>query len=75
MGFYLSCVDDYLKDKNDNNSIGIILCNDDGKDQEIREKSLQCMIKPIGISNYRMAKTSELPEELKPIEEIKKLIK
>ncbi len=75
MGFYLACIDDYLKDKNDNNSIGIILCQDDDKDREIREKSLQCMIKPIGVSNYKITKEDELPEELKPLREIRKLIK
>lgn len=65
LGFYLSCVDDFLKTKHDNSSIGIMLCEDVSK--EIKKKSLQCMMKPIGVSAYKMAKPSELPKELKPI--------
>jgi hypothetical protein len=75
MGFYLACIDDYLKDKNDNNSIGIILCQDDDQDKEIRHKSLQCMMKPIGVSGYKIAQEDELPQELKAISGIRKLIK
>ena len=72
--FYLACVDDYLKDENDNNSIGIILCQDEEASEEIRNKSLKCMMKPIGVSNYKLAKNEELPKELKPIEKLKKLL-
>ena len=32
------------------------------------------MIKPIGVSNYKIAKSDELPQELQAISEIKKLI-
>jgi predicted nuclease of restriction endonuclease-like (RecB) superfamily len=74
MGFYLACVDDYLKDDKDSNSIGIILCHDDNTNKEIKNKSLQCMIRPIGVSNYKLAKQEELPKELKPLEELKKLL-
>ncbi len=72
MGFYLSCIDDYLKTESDNSSIGIILCEDEN--HEIKKRSLNCMIKPIGVSNYRIAKSDELPQELRAISEIKKLI-
>jgi len=65
LGFYLSCIDENLKTKQDNSSIGIILC--EGVNKEIKNKSLQCMIKPIGVSAYKIAKPSELPKELKPI--------
>ena len=74
MGFYLACVDDYLKDNNDNNSVGIILCQDEKANAEIRKKSLNCMIKPIGVANYKLAKKEELPKELQPLEEIRKLL-
>jgi predicted nuclease of restriction endonuclease-like (RecB) superfamily len=73
MGFYLSCVDDYLKTAHDNSSIGIILCEDEN--HEIKKRSLSCMIKPIGVSSYKIAKENELPEELRSLEEIKRLIK
>lgn len=74
MGFYLTCVDDDLKDENDNNSIGIILCQDEEANEEIRNKSLKCIMKPIGVSNYKLARNEELPKELQPIEKLKKLL-
>ncbi len=63
MGFYLACIDDYLKETSDNNSIGIILCQDEEANHEIREKSLKFMMKPIGVSSYKLAKDEEMPEE------------
>jgi predicted nuclease of restriction endonuclease-like (RecB) superfamily len=74
MGFYLACVDDYLKDKNDNNSIGIILCQDENSKKQVQDKSLRCMIRPIGVSGYSLAGKGELPKELEPLRELKKLI-
>ena len=74
VGFYLACVDDYLKDDKDNNSIGIILCKDDTTNKEIKEKSLKCMIRPIGVSSYKLAEKNELPKELESIKELEKLM-
>jgi predicted nuclease of restriction endonuclease-like (RecB) superfamily len=74
MGFYLACVDDYLKDEKDNNSIGIILCKNDTTSKEIKDKSLKCMIRPIGVSTYKLAEKNELPKELDSIKELEKLM-
>ena len=74
MGFYLACVDDYLKDEKDNNSIGIILCKNDTTNKEVKEKSLQCMIRPIGVSTYKLAEKNELPKELEAIKGLEGLV-
>lgn len=74
VGFYLACVDDYIKDDKDNNSIGIILCKDDTANKEIKEKSLKCMIRPIGIASYKLAEKHELPKELESIKELERLM-
>ena len=75
LGFYLACVDDYLKDEKDNSSIGIILCQDSGANDEVRKKSLQYMIKPIGISNYTIATEEAIPKGLEALKGLTKLIK
>lgn len=61
LNFYLSAVDDLLKDENDNPSIGIILCKT--KDKVLAEYSLRDINKPIGVSDYQL--THAVPEELK----------
>ena len=60
MNFYLSAVDDLIKDKNDNPSIGIILCK--SKDKYTAQYSLKDINKPIGVSSYEISKY--LPKEL-----------
>jgi len=68
--FYVAAIDDILKGKNDNATIGILLCSD--SDKEVQDKSIQCITKPIGVSTYKISK--ELPEELRGIEGVKKLL-
>jgi len=70
MGFYLSAIDQQLKQEKDNNSIGIILCQKHNK--AIRDLSLQCMTKPMGVSSYSL--TKEIPEEIKQIQDVEKLL-
>ena len=60
MNFYLSAVDDLLKEKCDNPSIGLILCRD--KNKFSVEYALKDINKPIGVSSYELTKF--LPEEL-----------
>lgn len=60
MNFYLSAVDDLLKEKSDNPSIGLILCRD--KNKFSVEYALKDINKPIGVSSYELTKF--LPEEL-----------
>jgi predicted nuclease of restriction endonuclease-like (RecB) superfamily len=61
LNFYLSAVDDLVKDEKDNPSIGIILCKT--KDKVLAEYSLRDINKPIGVSDYQL--THAVPEELK----------
>lgn len=68
VNFYLSAVDDLVKDEKDNPSIGIILCRD--KDKISVEYALKDISKPIGVSSYELSKylPSEIIKEL-PTEE------
>lgn len=61
LNFYLSAVDDLLRHKSDNPSIGLILCK--SKDKIEVEYALRDMNKPIGISEYQL--TESLPNDLK----------
>lgn len=60
MNFYLSAVDDLVKDKFDNNSIGLILCNYKNK-MSVRY-ALKGINKPIGVSSYEISKL--LPDDI-----------
>lgn len=61
LNFYLSAVDEYIKDENDNPTFGILLCKE--KDKITAELSLKDINKPIGVSEYKLL--SDLPEYLK----------
>jgi predicted nuclease of restriction endonuclease-like (RecB) superfamily len=61
MNFYLSAVDDILRQKNDNSSIGIILCKT--RNKVIVEYALRHASRPIGVASYRFQ--SSLPITLK----------
>jgi len=60
VNFYLSAVDDLVKDEQDNPSIGIILCRE--KDKFSVEYALKDINKPIGVSSYEISKY--LPEDV-----------
>ena len=72
LNFYLSVVDKYVKEKNDNPTFGILLCKD--KKKVTAELALKDINKPIGISGYKIL--SEIPEFLEntlpSIEDIEK---
>ena len=72
LNFYLSAVDDKLKQENDQPSIGILLCRD--KNNVEVEFSLRGMSQPMGVSEFNLTET--LPDNLKSslptIEEIEK---
>jgi predicted nuclease of restriction endonuclease-like (RecB) superfamily len=73
MAFYLSQVDKKLKKDIDNDSIGIILCKE-SKNKEVQE-TINYITKPMGVAGYQLAEDKkELPKELKPVEDLKKLI-
>ena len=60
LNFYLSAIDEVVRDKLDNPTIGIILCK--SKDKIKVEYSLKDINKPIGISSYEITKV--LPKEI-----------
>lgn len=60
LNFYLSAIDDLLRDDIDKPTIGLLLCKT--KDNAIAEYSLRDMDKPIGVSEYRL--TGTLPENV-----------
>ena len=55
MNFYLSAVDDLLRQKSDQPSIGIILCQ--GRNEIVVEYALRDTRKPVGVAQYRMTST------------------
>jgi len=52
MGFYLTALDEEVKDENDNPSIGLILCQN--KSNKIVDYTLKYINKPVGVSEYRI---------------------
>lgn len=61
MNFYLSAVDDQLRQKDDQPSIGIVLCK--SKNRLIVDYALRDAHKPIGVAAYKLTKA--LPKNLK----------
>ena len=60
LNFYLSAVDDLIKDKDDNATIGLLLCK--GKDNFTAEYALKDINKHIGVSEYKLLE--DMPEYL-----------
>lgn len=61
LNFYLSAVDDLLRNDGDKPSIGLILCR--GEKRTIVEYALRDMTKPVGVSEYELTKI--LPDNLR----------
>ena len=60
LNFYLSAIDDLVKDESDNPSIGLLLCKT--KDKFTVEYALKDINKPIGVSEYKLLE--DIPEYL-----------
>ena len=60
MGFYLTAIDEQIKDKEDNSSIGIILCQ--SKNNKIVDYTLKYINKPVGVSEYKIY--SKIPNDI-----------
>lgn len=60
MVFYLTALDEQVKDDNDNPSIGIILCS--SKNNQIVDYTLKYINKSLGVSEYKIF--NELPNNL-----------
>lgn len=69
MNFYLSAVDDQLRHKDDQPTIGIILCK--GRNEVIVEYALRDSSKPMGVAQYSLspALPPQLRRELPTVEE------
>ncbi len=60
MSFYLTALDEQVKDENDNASIGIILCQ--SKSDKIVDYTLKYINRPVGVSEYKIF--NKLPENI-----------
>lgn len=60
LNFYLSAIDDLVKDETDQPSIGLLLCKT--KDKFTVEYALKDVNKPIGVSAYKLLE--DIPEYL-----------
>jgi hypothetical protein len=60
MNFYLNLLNDFVREPDENPSIGIILCGDRNR-MEV-EYALKGIDKPVGVAEYTL--TRELPAEL-----------
>jgi hypothetical protein len=61
MNFYLNLLDDYIREDDENPSIGIVLCAE--RDRLEVEYALRGIDKPVGVAEYRL--TKEIPTELR----------
>jgi len=61
MQFYLTVLDDQVKQKDENPSIGIIICK--SKRRTVVEYALKNLSSPVGVAEYSISK--RLPEDLK----------
>ncbi len=71
MGFYLAAVDDNLRQKPDEPSVGIILCK--SRNQVVVEYALRYAEKPMGVATYRLA-PQPLRKELPTPEMLRKAL-
>ena len=70
LGFYLTAVDRQIKDKQDNPTIGLLLCK--SKNKIVAEYALGDKSQPMGIAEYKLLESlpPELQSSLPSIEEI-----
>ena len=61
LNFYINVVDDTLRGKHDNKTIGLLLCN--GGDKVVAQYALSGYDQPIGVSDYQLTKA--IPDNLK----------
>lgn len=75
LSFYLTAIDEQVKETNDNPTIGLLLCK--SKNNVIAEYTLRDMNKPMGVSEYKIKDylPENLQNELPSIEELIKIVK
>ena len=62
LAFYVTAIDELIKDKSDNPTLGIMLCKD--KDDVVVDFALKSVNSPIGISKFRY---TELADDIKAL--------
>lgn len=74
INFYVSAVDELLKQEDDNPTIGLLICK--SKDNTTVEWSFRGMTQPLGVAAYKLNKTLEehLSKMLPTEEELKRII-
>ncbi|MDR1123467.1 MAG: PDDEXK nuclease domain-containing protein [Elusimicrobiota bacterium] len=72
LGFYVSVIDDKLKTKGDNPTIGILICK--SKNETVVKYALQGVKNPIGVSDYQIMRSlpKDFRSSLPSVEEIEK---
>lgn len=75
LGFYVSAVNHLYRKKEDNQTIGLLICK--SKDNIVAQYALEGMTLPIGISEYELQKVypTEFRSSLPTIEEIERILK
>ncbi len=75
MNFYLNLLDDFVREPDENPSIGIILCSE--RDKFEVEYALRGLNKPVGVSEFRLTKIlpAELQDKLPRVDEIENEIR
>lgn len=63
LSFYLSAVDDLVRDKNDKPTLGLLLCKT--KKKITAEYALRNINRPIGVAEYTTKIINQLPKEMK----------
>jgi len=61
LNFYLNVINDKIKTKEDNTTIGILLCK--GKTEVVADYALMGIKQPIGVADYQLTKV--IPKNLK----------
>lgn len=73
LNYYVSIVDDLIKQPNHNPTIGLLICsNKDDTDVRYSFKGLQT---PIGVSTYNNVQLKEIQDQLPSVEELKRRIR
>ncbi|UFX82758.1 PDDEXK nuclease domain-containing protein [Candidatus Absconditicoccus praedator] len=74
MNFYINIVDDKIKQKDDNDTIGLLICKT--KDKEIAEYALKGQTNPLAVGEYVFENLSEdLQRNLPDVEKIRDFLK
>ena len=73
LNFYVNAVNDILKGKQDNPTIGLLICSD-MKQTEVRY-SFKGLSTPIGVATYDNVRIAEIEKELPSVEELQQRIK